>query len=119
MRFSAVVRHTPNAPGMFDWLPFPKSSSAAGERSRLVPFDEPGLAFDGTRRGASSVGVASECVSDGGVSRSVESALGDVAFGGREGSDLSSSMALPFSDGFILREEFFADFFRRLSISDS
>lgn len=99
-------------------LPLRESSNAAGDRSRCAPLDDPGLALDGTRRGAGSISVWSEGISDGGVSRSPDDGSG-VSSGGKDGSDLSSSMAAPFDEGFSRREGFLADFLRRLSVNVS
>lgn len=83
-----------------------------------MSLDDPGLAFDGIRRGAGSINDWSGGISDGGVSRSPNDASG-FTLDGREGSDLSSSMAAAFDDGFCRREGFLADFFRRLSVNVS
>lgn len=80
--------------------------------------DDPGLAFDGTRRGAGSINGWSEGISDGGVSRSPDDTSG-VTLDGRDGSDFSRSMAAAFDDGFGRREGFLVDFFRRRSVKVS
>ncbi len=113
MRFSAQTCQSSERSFDPRTVPLRESSSAAGERSRRVLLDDPGLALEEARRGVGSIRVISECDSDGGVSWS-----GDGAFG-REGSDLSSSMVPPFEDALGRREGFLADFFRRLSINDS